>query len=496
MKKFLCLIMIFIVAVSCDDFLGEDPKGQLALDAFFKTTQDLELAEHGLYREFYKSNEQIAVWTYFGLGSNDIGSVNEEGMAFDIFAIPADNGSMYSAWSYSFALVKAANNVINNYEKCDASQELKNIVGGAAYFSRAWAYFNLVRVWNKVPFYLEDGVYLDIEPTEPQVIYEQIIEDLKVAEGMCPASFAGDALRENIGITSGIAKSLLAYVYLQMTGYPVKDASKASLSAAKAKEVIDAESTYGYGLLENCEDLWKWDNYMHKEIVLGRYYNRSGGGNAKAPLEQRPAGYGGGWDCYYAELKFFNEFPEGPRKEATFETDYFINDQWVDYTALATQHPYYKKYWQSAWSPVDPETGEQQYWKTPSNWNSSRTEQVIRHANTLLVYAEAQAMADGSPNSAAYNAINRVRNRAGLPDLTSGLSGPAFCDSVVKERAWEFAGEWFTGPWYDLVRYEKVEEVNADRTNENPIINTVDKDDYFMPIPMTDVLLNPEIDWR
>jgi len=47
-----------------------------------------------------------------------------------------------------------------------------------------------------------------------------------------------------------------------------------------------------------------------------------------------------------------------------------------------------------------------------------------------------------------------------------------------------------------LVRYEKVEEVNADRTNENPIINTVDKDDYFMPIPMTDVLLNPEIDWR
>ncbi len=493
MKRILSLIIIFIVVVSCDSFLEEDPKGQLVPEAFFETSQDLELAENGLYYAWYKSTEYIGVWTFFGLGANDLGSSNENGYSWDVFAVPSDHAMIYTAWCDMYALVKTANNVINNYERCDATQDFKDAVGGAAYFMRAFAYFNFVRIWNEVPFYLEDGVFLDIETTGPQVIYEQIIEDLSIAESICPNSYDGDSRRENIAITRGMAKSLLAYVYLQMTGYPINDTSKASHAANKAKEVIDNEGTYGYKLLETCDELWKWDNYMHDEIVLAKYYNRTYGSNPNFPMCPRPSGYGGGWDCYYAELKFFNDFPEGPRKEATFETDYFINDQWVDYTALPTKHPYVKKYWQTAWSPVDPETGEQQYWKTPSNWNSSRTEQLIRHANTLLVYAEAQAMADGSPNAAAYNAINRVRNRAGLPDLTSGLSGAAFRDSVVKERAWEFAGEWFTGTWYDLVRLERVEEVNADRTNENEIVGALDKSDYFQPVPMADVLINPNI---
>ncbi len=486
-------MLVLIFTVSCESFLEEDAKGQLVPEAFFQTSQDLELAENGLYYAWYRSTEYIGIWTFFGLGANDIGSVNENGYSWDVFAVSADHAMINTAWSNMYELVKTSNSVINNYERCDATQDFKDAVGGAAYFMRAFAYFNFVRIWNEVPFYLENGVNLEIETTEPFVIYEQIIEDLSIAENICPDTYEGDSRRDKIAITSGMAKSLLAYVYLQMTGYPINDVSKATLAASKAKEVIDNEAKYGYKLLETYDELWKWDNYMHDEIVLAKYYNRTSGGNPNFPMCPRPAGYGGGWDCYYAELKFFNDFPEGPRKEATFETDYFINNQWVDYTALPTEHPYIKKYWQTAWSPVDPETGEQQYWKTPSNWNSSRTEQLIRHANTLLVYAEAQAMADGSPNAAAYNAVNRVRNRAGLPDLTPGLSGSAFRDSVVNERAWEFTGEWFTGTWYDLVRLERVEEVNADRTNENEIVHTLGKEDYFQPIPQADVLINPNL---
>jgi len=32
-----------------------------------------------------------------------------------------------------------------------------------------------------------------------------------------------------------------------MTGFPVNDASKYALAAAKAKEVIDNQATYGFG---------------------------------------------------------------------------------------------------------------------------------------------------------------------------------------------------------------------------------------------------------
>ena len=55
------------------------------------------------------------------------------------------------------------------------------------------------------------------------------------------------------------------------------------------------------------------------------------------------------------------------------------------------------------------------------NWKNSRPQVAITYSHTLLVYAEAQAMSS-SPDASAYNAINQVRNRAGLPDLTEDLS--------------------------------------------------------------------------
>ena len=81
------------------------------------------------------------------------------------------------------------------------------------------------------------------------------------------------------------------------------------------------------------------------------------------------------------------------------------------------------------------------------------------HADVLLIYAEAQAMSAGV-DASAYNAINRVRERAGLEDLDPGLSSSEFQKKVIEERGWEFAGLRFTSRWYDLVRMEMVEEVN------------------------------------
>ncbi len=118
----------------------------------------------------------------------------------------------------------------------------------------------------------------------------------------------------------------------------------------------------------------------------------------------------------------------------------------------------------------------------------------MRYANVLLTYAEAKAMSDG-PDASAYDAVNRVRNRAGLEDLAPGLTTTAFRDSVVQERSWEHAGgEFAVSPWYDLVRLERVEAAAADRHSwEQPILNPPTKEDYFAPYPDKDVLLNPNL---
>lgn len=139
-------------------------------------------------------------------------------------------------------------------------------------------------------------------------------------------------------------------------------------------------------------------------------------------------------------------------------------------------------------------------------WNSDRTTFIVRYAEVLLTYAEAQARAGGSPNADAYSAVNKVRNRAGLADLTPGLNGEAFADSVVQERAWEFAGFEYAARWYDLVRLEMVEEANSDanRVTQDDVAEGQPYDfdvvgdisnrrNWFAPYPTSEVQQNSNL---
>ncbi len=74
---------------------------------------------------------------------------------------------------------------------------------------------------------------------------------------------------------------------------------------------------------------------------------------------------------------------------------------------------------------------------------------VLRYADVLLMFAEAENEVSG-PTGAAYNAINQVRNRCKMPNLSSGLSKDQFLDSVYLERRLELCFEGHR--WFDLQR--------------------------------------------
>jgi hypothetical protein len=282
-----------------------------------------------------------------------------------------------------------------------------------------------------------------------------------------------------------------------MAGYPLKDASKYALAAQKAKEVIDNETAYGYTLLPNFADLWKASNNINKETVFGCYYNNTVGdwsdggtwanGNMNAPMSYKPGDFGG-WDDLFAEITFFNEFPEGARKEATFLTQATNTptSPVVTWQNFATKHPYYKKW-------LDVQGFNINSLGDYIDWWSSRSVQVIRYAEVLLVYAEAKAMS-GGPDALAYTSVNRVKKRAGVPELANGLSNTAFRDSVIAERKWEFAGNEPNARWMDMVRTETVEAATAKRhPSEIPLVAQPTKANYFAPIPQADRLLNKNL---
>jgi hypothetical protein len=270
-----------------------------------------------------------------------------------------------------------------------------------------------------------------------------------------------------------------------MAGFPLKETSNYALAALMSKEVMDNASNYGYDLLPDFADLWLNANNINRETVFGCFYNHLADPegspamlNLVCPLPYKPVDFGGGWGDLYAELAFFSEFPSGPRKDATFLTEAQKNpaDQPITWQKFISQHPHYKKW-------LDVEGFSYDNMDQYIDWCSSRTMMIIRYAEVLLTYAESKAMSEG-PDASAYEAINLVRNRAGLSDLVPGLTATAFRDSVIDERKWEFAGNEPNSRWFDMVRTETVEAATSKRDpEETPLMNQPDKSFYFAPIP-------------
>ena len=79
--------------------------------------------------------------------------------------------------------------------------------------------------------------------------------------------------------------------------------------------------------------------------------------------------------------------------------------------------------------------------------NSSQPTRVFLLADAYLLLAEAEYMIGGSTTN-ALSAINTVRNRANLPNLTV-----LTIEDIRIERAWELVGEGYWGRKRDLTRW-------------------------------------------
>jgi hypothetical protein len=314
---------------------------------------------------------------------------------------------------------------------------------------------------------------LTIGKNTPAEVYALIEADLKEAETRV-ANVKRDQGRPN----KGSVKALLADVYLTQGGWPMKDATKYALAAAKAKEVIDNKATYNFELVADLDKLWSQGGASAigttEEVISFQTSDQFGGSaNAFWGDAARP-GDEGGWDDYFAEINFFNNFPAGKRKDATFYTVFTKPDgSKIDWKNGIAKHPYYKK-----------------FRLTVPNYISSMPVHIIRYAHVLLIYAEAQART-GNASPEAYAALNAVRERAGLKAL-SDLANADFLKAVVDERGWEFAGE-FTR-WFDLTRLEMVETANANKAVDDlKPLTAITKANYIFPVPLTDANINPNL---
>jgi len=499
MKKYLIIFAVCVFATSCSkDLLKEEPKVPTGTE-FYQNANDLSLAATGLYAPFNEAFNQVAGFATC-YGGDDAGVARAGNKLsfsdFDTFQPNSSNDRMTNWWGSFYKTIKSSNSMILNYDKAKATLDEKNRAAGQAYFFRAISYFFLTRTWGAIPLVTDNTVDYTMPKSQPAEVYALIVADLQKAEAMLPESWSGLGVQFQSGVnvapTKGTAKALLANVYLTMAGWPLKQNDKYALAATKAKEVIDNKGKYNLDLVSNFANLWKKSFKYNNEAVFACYYNSTVpntpwnqwnmmGPNASQPSDE------GGWDDWFAEINFYLKFPTGVRKDATYQSTYFINGVAKDWTATTFKHPYFQKYHDDESYNEVTHVG---------NWAGSRTIYVIRYAEVLLTYAEAQAMA-ATPDANAYSAINAVRRRAGVPDLQPGLSQAAFRDSVVAERGWEFAGLEPAARWFDLLRTETVGKANSSRNAGDEPLKGIPNDAthtfYWAPLPINDLQLNPNL---
>jgi len=269
--------------------------------------------------------------------------------------------------------------------------------------------------------------------------------------------------------TSHTASALLAKVYLTrgaLTG------NAADFSSAKTA----LEKVIGHYTLEpEFADIFKISNANSGEIIwainfsgtLGEGWTTNQFIVRLMPTTVSPNGVrnGQGWERPLDHL--YNSFSDiDERKAATFITGF---------EGEVFKGPYIKKYWDQ-----EAEGGRQ-------NGESDADFIYLRYSDVVLMYAEALNEINDGPDINAYNAINDIRERAGLGDLPEGLNYQSFKDALLQERQWEFVMEGHR--WYDLVRMGKlVERVQLAKPTAN-----IQPWHTLFPIPQKERYLNPKL---
>jgi len=489
MKKLLLFLILVIIGSSCSKFYEEDLSTLITSESGALSDETgLTAALAGAYKPmatFFSTGYGNASTAAILMGSDDLTTHKASNKAdfreFDQFTVNNTNQRLPFIWRGAYKTIQQCNNIIAAMPNATGDQTNLDQILGEAYFLRAYNYFWIARLWEEAPLVLNSHIYdealLSINSSSQEELYTQIISDLQAAEGL-----VGNKKLMPGRICLGTVKAVLAEVYLQMTGYPLNDVSKYALAAGKAKEVIDNQDTYGLGLMADFKDLWvspTINNDGNKEEVFAINFEGPGGGRSANGFQGIAAvpGDRGGWDDYMCELTFYREFPDGYRKEVTFDTGFYKNDEWIPYTLYQTGRPYYKKLQGDVLSPVN-----------------AISMPLERLAETYLVFAEAQIMATEDPSDPdALEAFNKIKRRgAGLPlntpdplvDATSLTQ-----KEIVTEKGWEFAGEFCR--WFDLVRLQLVQETIDKKDPEE--LQPQSAVEYFMPLPNIETDVNPNL---
>ena len=456
-KSLVYTSIISLSVISCN-FLDETPEDFLSPTNFYTTQEDAIAAVNAVYDQLSYYN---SMWQLGERPSDNIqdGPVSRDvSLELHTFTWNSATGIFGSVWQQVYESINRANTALEQLPSIDMNDNLRDRLTAETKFLRALNYFDLVRNFGGVPLITsstEDINNLFVTRATEEEAYAQIVQDLQEAEDVLPVSYASN---EEGRATQGAAKALLARVLLYQGKYDA--------AAQKAKEVIDLGV---YDLFDSVEDLWQVSNENGIEHIFSVQYLagvQGSGFSSQFAIRGGEPPLTGSSSAIVRQDLIDAFLPGDERKSASILDSYTFPDG----TTVTYEPHIWKFYDETANDPTDGST----------NWP------VMRYAEVLLIYAEALNESSNGPNQEAYDAINKVRNRAGLDDLAEGMNQNQFRDALLLERRLELCFEGHR--YYDLKRTD-----NLNTAMQEVAVTVEAKHDLF-PIPLRETDANPNLE--
>ncbi len=483
MKKILYTLFAMVLLTSCADFLEVRTEGTMPTSGtdYGKSELIFQSVSAAYASLRLSEGEAFAYVSVFEMPADDAdkGSTATDAAAtageMDRFTYGPTNTLINQMWIKFYDIASAANHALQElalFEQnmsTDKDRLYCRQCAGEARVIRAYAYFNLLRLFGSVPIVDRSMTAEELasNPARSEAdIYQFIYDDLNAAIAILPDRYPR---KETGRFTVYTAHALKSKVALYRKDWA---------SAASEADIIIRSKKFD--LIPVFRDVFSMENENGSESLMEIQASSLGQSAGDAPL------------CYYA-------FIQGPRNNEPSNMQgwgFKVPSQglvdWlkargdqarIDATILCSgsttpegdvilarcPNPYYngKVYTPSSYN----------LWSY-NGYGFDYNMRIIRYAEVLLIYAEAVANGAAEGEISKSEAFNMVRERAGLAPAEATL------ENILDERRAELAME--ENRFFDLVRTGKASSVLG------PLGFKTGKHEHF-PIPDAQRKLNPSL---
>lgn len=467
--KFIALALLGLT-YSCDvdEFLNPDPESLVTNSTFFNTDSDVEQGILGVYDAIQGIPEETTgsvITTNKGVQfeylltehrSDNTRSATIEGSKADFhrYIVEPTNNESTDYYQSMYEVIFRANNILQYVGVADEANQ--TIYTAELRFLRAYAYFNLVRLYGDVPLALgvvspdnSEALYTRVASAD---IYDVIVTDLEYAAANMVAATTKNRASQPA------AQGLLAKAYLSLP-------------------------TPNYtGARQMCEAIVNSGVYTLEADYNDVFYNETGNDEVIFSI-----GYIAGVDN--DSQGFSSEFDSdaGRQDGLNIPNDNLVNAFTGDAGTVRSDFSYrvslndLELYEVGKYFPDGVSDGD---FSDIIPRNAGNDWIVLRYADILLLHVEAiMAGANTTTDGAALASFNAIRERAvGAEDDYALITQ----DDLLLERRLELAFE--NQRFFDLQRFGLAAQVLQDHATEMGY--TFSTTDLLLPIPQSEINLS------